>query len=174
MGGVAYYITPPASLTSVFTDPFHAVFYVSFILMSCAVFSKAWMEVSGSSSQVGSQQCAGDGVGGLGGAGGAGCDGDCVGGGGGAGCDGVGGGGCGGGGCVDDDVVLVVLVLVLIAGMVVVAAAVVAAVVAMVVLVVVIMLAVVVGCFACRVGFCHEVGRKSLCTVLSDNQTFRR
>lgn len=52
VGGIAYYITPPASLANVFTDPFHTVFYLTFILMSCAMLSKAWMEVSGSSSQV--------------------------------------------------------------------------------------------------------------------------
>lgn len=52
VGGLAYYITPPASLSNVFTDPFHSVFYVTFILMSCAIFSKAWMDVSGSSSLV--------------------------------------------------------------------------------------------------------------------------
>ena len=52
VGGIAYYITPPATLSNVFTDPFHSVFYLTFILMSCAIFSKAWMEVSGSSSQV--------------------------------------------------------------------------------------------------------------------------
>ena len=53
VGGIAYYITPPVSLVNVFTDPFHTVFYLTFFLMSCAMFSKAWMEVSGSSSQVG-------------------------------------------------------------------------------------------------------------------------
>lgn len=53
VGGIAYYITPPATLANVFTDPFHSVFYLTFILMSCAIFSKAWMEVSGSASLVG-------------------------------------------------------------------------------------------------------------------------
>eukprot|EP00903_Cladosiphon_okamuranus_P008783 g8414.t1 len=51
VGGIAYYITPPATLSNVFTDPFHSLFYLTFIVMSCAIFSKAWMEVSGSSSQ---------------------------------------------------------------------------------------------------------------------------
>lgn len=57
VGGIAYYITPPATLSNVFTDPFHSVFYLTFILMSCAIFSKAWMEVSGSASAV-STTCA--------------------------------------------------------------------------------------------------------------------
>jgi len=30
-------------------DPFHAIFYLTFILVSCALFSKTWIEVSGSS-----------------------------------------------------------------------------------------------------------------------------
>lgn len=58
VGGIAYYITPPATLSNVFTDPFHSVFYLTFILMSCAIFSKAWMEVSGSASAV-STTCGG-------------------------------------------------------------------------------------------------------------------
>lgn len=31
------------------TDPFHALFYLAFILVSCALFSKIWISVSGSS-----------------------------------------------------------------------------------------------------------------------------
>ena len=30
-------------------DPFHALFYVTFVLLSCAIFSKTWIEFSGSS-----------------------------------------------------------------------------------------------------------------------------
>ena len=51
VGGVAYYISPPRSLTEVVFDPFHAVFYLVFILASCAVFSTMWIEVSGSSAR---------------------------------------------------------------------------------------------------------------------------
>ncbi len=32
-------------------DPFHAIFYLTFILGSCALFSKTWIEVSGTSSR---------------------------------------------------------------------------------------------------------------------------
>ena len=32
-------------------DPFHAVFYLTFILAACALFSKTWIEVSGSSAK---------------------------------------------------------------------------------------------------------------------------
>jgi len=49
VGGIAYYVSPPNSLTDVLYDPFHAIFYMAFILISCALFSKTWIEVSGSS-----------------------------------------------------------------------------------------------------------------------------
>ena len=49
VGGIAYYVSPPESLSELVGDPFHALFYLSFILISCALFSKTWIEVSGSS-----------------------------------------------------------------------------------------------------------------------------
>jgi len=49
IGGLAYYITPPASFAELIYDPFHAVFYLFFVLTACAIFSKSWIEVSGSS-----------------------------------------------------------------------------------------------------------------------------
>jgi protein transport protein SEC61 subunit alpha len=49
VGGLAYYVSPPTSLAEIIFDPFHALFYISFILISCALFSKTWIEVSGSS-----------------------------------------------------------------------------------------------------------------------------
>ncbi|GMH47277.1 hypothetical protein TL16_g00024, partial [Triparma laevis f. inornata] len=51
VGGIAYYISPPHSLAEIIYDPFHAVFYLIFILTSCALFSKTWIEVSGSSAR---------------------------------------------------------------------------------------------------------------------------
>merc|ERR1712048_907346 len=42
VGGLAYYISPPQSFTHIWEDPFHALFYVSFVLISCALFSKTW------------------------------------------------------------------------------------------------------------------------------------
>ncbi|KAJ1461408.1 protein translocase complex subunit [Pelagophyceae sp. CCMP2097] len=50
-GGLAYYISPPRSVTEVIYDPIHAAFYLVFILGSCAVFSTMWIEVSGSSAR---------------------------------------------------------------------------------------------------------------------------
>jgi len=49
VGGLAYYVSPPGSLADVLYDPFHAIFYLTFILTACALFSKTWIEVSGSS-----------------------------------------------------------------------------------------------------------------------------
>ncbi|CAL1407610.1 unnamed protein product [Linum trigynum] len=51
VGGLAYYITSPASLADVAADPFHALFYLVFMLGACALFSKTWIEVSGSSAR---------------------------------------------------------------------------------------------------------------------------
>jgi len=49
VGGFAYYITPPRSLADVAADPFHVIVYTTFVLVSCALFSKAWIDVSGQS-----------------------------------------------------------------------------------------------------------------------------
>jgi len=49
VGGLAYYVSPPTSLSDLLYDPFHAIVYLTFILTSCALFSKTWIEVSGSS-----------------------------------------------------------------------------------------------------------------------------
>jgi protein transport protein SEC61 subunit alpha len=51
IGGIAYYVSPPTSLIDILHDPFHAIFYLSFILTACALFSKTWIEVSGSSAK---------------------------------------------------------------------------------------------------------------------------
>jgi protein transport protein SEC61 subunit alpha len=51
VAGLAYYISPPQSFTGILNDPFHAVFYIVFILTACALFSKTWIEVSGSSAK---------------------------------------------------------------------------------------------------------------------------
>ena len=49
VGGLVYYISPPNSMFEVAANPLHAVFYVVFMLSACALFSKTWIEVSGSS-----------------------------------------------------------------------------------------------------------------------------
>ena len=49
MGGIAYYIAPPENISKALADPLHFLVYVSFMLTACALFSKTWIEVSGSS-----------------------------------------------------------------------------------------------------------------------------
>jgi len=51
VGGLVYYLSPPHSFTEIWDDPIHALFYVAFILISCALFSKTWIDVSGSSAR---------------------------------------------------------------------------------------------------------------------------
>lgn len=51
VSGLAYYVSPPRSMSEIVADPFHAIFYMTFILSACALFSKTWIEVSGSSAR---------------------------------------------------------------------------------------------------------------------------
>jgi len=51
VGGLAYYISPPHSFLDIWDDPIHALFYVAFVLISCALFSRTWIDVSGSSAR---------------------------------------------------------------------------------------------------------------------------
>lgn len=48
-GGIAYYLSAPHSLTDALLDPIHTVIYIGIMLTSCALLSKTWIEVSGSS-----------------------------------------------------------------------------------------------------------------------------
>lgn len=50
-GGLCYYLSPPESLTALFLDPIHGLFYIVFMLGSCAFFSKIWIDFSGSSAK---------------------------------------------------------------------------------------------------------------------------
>jgi protein transport protein SEC61 subunit alpha len=51
IGGLAYYISPPQSMIDIMRDPIHALIYTTFVLASCAFFSRIWIDVSGSSSK---------------------------------------------------------------------------------------------------------------------------
>ncbi|SCV70137.1 BQ2448_1531 [Microbotryum intermedium] len=46
--GLAYYMSPPHTLKEVVTDPIHTSLYIIFMLTVCAIFSKTWIEISGS------------------------------------------------------------------------------------------------------------------------------
>mgnify|MGYP001969932643 CR=1 FL=1 len=51
VGGFVYYVSPPTSLSDIAANPLHALFYLTFMLGACALFSKTWIEVSGSSAR---------------------------------------------------------------------------------------------------------------------------
>jgi len=51
VGGLVYYMSPPHSFADIWEDPIHAIFYVAFVLISCALFSRLWIDVSGSSAR---------------------------------------------------------------------------------------------------------------------------
>jgi preprotein translocase subunit SecY len=40
LGGIAYYISPPNSLSEMVSDPLHLFVYVAFVLTTCALFAK--------------------------------------------------------------------------------------------------------------------------------------
>ncbi|TKW39788.1 hypothetical protein SEVIR_1G202600v4 [Setaria viridis] len=42
VGGLAYYVTPPAGLRHVVADPLYALSYAMLLLTSCALLSRAW------------------------------------------------------------------------------------------------------------------------------------
>lgn len=51
VGGLAYYLSPPQSFGDMLSDPVHVVVYISFVLISCGLFAKTWIEVSGTSAR---------------------------------------------------------------------------------------------------------------------------
>lgn len=48
VSGIAYYMSPPHTLSAALLDPIHTIIYVLFMVTACAAFSKTWIEVSGS------------------------------------------------------------------------------------------------------------------------------
>ncbi len=40
-----------SSFGDIAANPFHALFYLTFMLTACALFSKTWIEISGSSAR---------------------------------------------------------------------------------------------------------------------------
>lgn len=41
-------MSPPHDLKEAILDPIHTAVYITFMLSACALFSKTWIEVSGS------------------------------------------------------------------------------------------------------------------------------
>lgn len=50
VGGLVYYLTPPQGLLDFIFYPVKTIIYISFVMVTCAIFSKTWIEVSGSGS----------------------------------------------------------------------------------------------------------------------------
>jgi protein transport protein SEC61 subunit alpha len=48
VSGIAYYMSAPRSISAALLDPLHTTLYITFIVSACAIFSKTWIEVSGS------------------------------------------------------------------------------------------------------------------------------
>lgn len=49
VGGLAYYLTPPHSVSDIVNNPLHAAFYITFMLTATGLFSYFWLQVSGKS-----------------------------------------------------------------------------------------------------------------------------
>lgn len=47
--GLVYYMSPPQNMKEALLDPIHMSAYIVYMLGACALFSKTWIEVSGSS-----------------------------------------------------------------------------------------------------------------------------
>jgi protein transport protein SEC61 subunit alpha len=48
IGGLVYYISPLQSLSEIFSDPLHFIVYLVFVLATSALFSRLWIDLSGS------------------------------------------------------------------------------------------------------------------------------
>jgi protein transport protein SEC61 subunit alpha len=48
VAGIVYYISPPVNMGELLRDPLHTLIYLVFVLSSCALFSRTWIQVSGS------------------------------------------------------------------------------------------------------------------------------
>lgn len=47
IGGLAYYISPPRDFTAILGDPLHGITYAVFVMASCAILARLWLEISG-------------------------------------------------------------------------------------------------------------------------------
>ncbi|KAH6905719.1 protein transporter [Coprinopsis sp. MPI-PUGE-AT-0042] len=48
VSGIAYYMSPPHTVKEAILDPIHTAVFIVFMVSACALFSKTWIEVSGS------------------------------------------------------------------------------------------------------------------------------
>ncbi|CAL9733747.1 protein transport protein Sec61p [Monosporozyma servazzii] len=49
LSGLSYYLSPIDSIKELLLDPIKSIVYITFVLGSCALFSKTWIEISGTS-----------------------------------------------------------------------------------------------------------------------------
>ena len=49
IGGMTFYLTPPKGIRGVMDDPVHFVIYTFIIVVSCGLFARAWLDISGRS-----------------------------------------------------------------------------------------------------------------------------
>jgi len=49
VGGLVYYISPPGNLGGFVEDPLHGLTYIFFVVSTTAMFSRLWIDVSGTS-----------------------------------------------------------------------------------------------------------------------------
>lgn len=49
VSGLVYYMSPPLNLKDAVMDPLHTAIFMAYMIVACAMFSKTWIEVSGSS-----------------------------------------------------------------------------------------------------------------------------
>lgn len=62
VGGIIYYLNAPASFTEALADPLQLIVYVVFMLGSCALVSRLWIEFSGTSTRDVAKQLRDDGM----------------------------------------------------------------------------------------------------------------
>jgi len=51
VGGLAYYLSPPKSAMEIIYNPLHVLVYLVFILGSCAMFARFWIDISGNNAR---------------------------------------------------------------------------------------------------------------------------
>ena len=47
IGGLIYYITSPKGIFNAITSPIHTLIYAVFVIGTCALFSRTWIDISG-------------------------------------------------------------------------------------------------------------------------------
>ncbi|EGR30505.1 protein transport protein sec61 alpha subunit, putative [Ichthyophthirius multifiliis] len=49
IGGLVYFLSPPRDWSQIIQDPLHCIIYILFIVSSCGLFARFWVEISGES-----------------------------------------------------------------------------------------------------------------------------